>query len=280
MTNRAPTIDPPELARLLASKPQDVAALIRRRLADVRACVMFDSTRVAKASLRGGLMDRLLGRGEPTIVLPPTASKFGGMPYVENANEHPDGRFLGQINFAEVAQALRSTGAAIPDDMPAKGLLAVDLVEPISVGRIRWYPDPSDGKSVEPPKVDWVAKYEAKPNFRGSWSLRGLEFFDGIDADDELWDLMNDLEVPGVDEDSRSGHKLFGHANEALNEHYGFTPAPGRSDSIRDYRLVWRIDYDNAAGFAWGTNWLYVIIHKDDLARGALDKAVLTGANA
>jgi hypothetical protein len=140
--------------------------------------------------------------------------------------------------------------------------------------------DPSDDKSVAPPRVDWVAKYEARPNFRGSWSLRGLEFFDGIDADDELWDFMNDLEVRGVDEDARSGHKLFGHANEALNQHYGFTPPSGRSDSIRDYRLVWRIDYDNAAGFAWGTNWLYVIIHKDDLARGALHKAVLTGANS
>jgi len=65
-----------------------------------------------------------------------------------------------------------------------------------------------------------------------------------------------------------------------LNEHYGLKPVAGRSDSIRDYALLWRIDFDNAAGFAWGTNWLYVVIHKDDLARGALENAVVTGANA
>ncbi len=91
---------------------------------------------------------------------------------------------------------------------------------------------------------------------------------------------MNDLEVAGIDEDSRAGHKLFGHPNESLNEHYGLTPAPGRSNSIREYALLWRIDCDPAAGLAWGTNWLYVIIHKDDLAVGVVERAVLTGANA
>jgi hypothetical protein len=40
------------------------------------------------------------------------------------------------------------------------------------------------------------------------------------------------------------------------------------------------VDYDHQAGFAWGTNWLYVVIHRDDLARGALENAVVTGANA
>jgi hypothetical protein len=91
---------------------------------------------------------------------------------------------------------------------------------------------------------------------------------------------MNDLEVPDVDLDGRGGHKLFGHPNKVLNEHYGFEPAPGRSKSIRDYALVWRIDCDNAAGFSWGTNWICVVIHKDDLESGAFERAVVTGANA
>ena len=240
---------------------------------------MFDSTRVTGTPLRGKLLDRIRGRTAPNAALPPTASKFGGRPYLEGNEEH-SGRFLGQVNFAEVAQALRSSGASMPADMPSRGLLALDLVEPISTGRVRWYPHPSDDKSVESRQVDCVAKYETSVNFRGSWSLRGLEWFDGVDSDDELWDLINDLEVAGVDEDAHSGHKLFGHANEALNEHYGFVPPPGRPDSIREYRLLWRIDSDGAAGFAWGTNWFYVIIHRDDLAAGALGRAVLTGANA
>ena len=280
MTNTPPTVDSAQLTRILASRPREVVELVRQRLADLRACVMFDCTRVNKTPLRGSVLDRLLGRVEPSFLLQPTASKFGGLPYVEKADEHLDGRFVGQINFAEVTDALRSSGAAIPADMPTKGLLALDLLNPFWTGRVRWYADPRPDKSVPPARTEWVAKYEAKPTFRGSWSLRGLEFFDGIDDDHELWEFMNNLDLPGIDEDAHSGHKLFGHANEVLNEHYGFTPVPGRSDSIRDYRLVWRINFDNAAGFAWGTNWLYVIIHKDDLAAGALEKALLTGANA
>jgi uncharacterized protein YwqG len=241
---------------------------------------MFDSARASHTPLRGKLVDRLIGRTVPTIVLPPTASKFGGIPYLEYPEERLDGRFVGQINFGEVTEALLSSEAAIPEGMPSKGLLALDLIEPISAGRIRWYPDPADDKSVQARRIDWVAKYEARPRFRASQSLRGLEWFDGIHDDDELWNFMNDLEVEGVDEDAHRGHKLFGHANESLNEHYGFVPAPGRSDSIREYRLLWRIDFDNEAGFAWGSNWLYVIIHRDDLATGALDRAVLTSANS
>lgn len=137
------------------------------------------------------------------------------------------------------------------------------------------------GKGVHGVQCDVVAKYEASIDCRGSWSLRGLAWFDAVSKDDdELFDFLTDLEVPGVDEDAHSGHKLFGHPNEALNEHYGFEPLPGRSASIRDYALLWRIDYDNPAGFAWGTNWLYVVIERGDLARGAFENALVTGANA
>ena len=34
-------------------------------------------------------------------------------------------------------------------------------------------------------------------------------------------------------------------------EHHGLRPIAGRSDSIRDYALVWRIDGDHAAGISW-----------------------------
>jgi hypothetical protein len=108
-----------------------------------------------------------------------------------------------------------------------------------------------------------------------------LDWFDAVpDSDDELWEYMNDLEIPGVDVEAHGRHELFGHAHDALNEHYGFEPPPGRSSSIRDYVLLWRIDHDDAAGFSWGTNRLYVILHVDDLRVSAFQHAIVVGANA
>jgi hypothetical protein len=210
-----------------------------------------------------------------------TTSKFGGAPYAEGNSDLRGGRFIGQINFEEVAHALANEQFPMPEGVPTAGLMAVDLVHGIFRARVRWYPNPDDSKAANPGPVEVVAKYEAKIDFNGGWSLRGLEWFDFVPkGDDELWEYMNDLELPGVDVDARGGHKLFGHANEALNEHYGFEPSSVRSKSIRDYALIWRIDYDNAAKFSWGTNWLYVVIHVDDLKQGAFDQAIVTGANA
>ena len=107
--------------------------------------------------------------------------------------------------------------------------------------------------------------------------MKGLEFYDAVGSDDELQNYLIELEIDGVD---IADHRLFGHTDEVLNEHYGLKPVSGRSNDIRDYALVWRIDADHPAGFHWGTNWLYVVIHKDDLARGAFEHAIVTGANA
>jgi len=270
----------PELERLLSTRPATVGEAIRRVVADIRPCVRLETTRATGEPLRQSMMKRLLGRSPGVPVLAPTASKLGGIPYIETVGEL-GGRFIGQINFAEASTALAMGGFQLPEGMPNKGLLAVDLTAGTFSGRVRWYPDPHESRAVDPGSIDTVAKYEAKVQFRGSWSLRGLAWFDDVPkGDEELWNYLNDLEVPGVDEDARDGHKLFGHPNEALNEHYGFDPVPGRSSAIADYALVWRINYDNAAGFAWGTNWLYVVIHLDDLARGSFEHAVVTGANA
>ena len=43
--------------------------------------------------------------------------------------------------------------------------------------------------------------------------------------------------------------------------------------------MLWRITFDNVADFGWGTNWVYVIVHRDDLAEDRLDRALVTGAN-
>lgn len=275
-----PTTLLPELERLLATRPPQLGEAIRRVVSDVRPCVRLRSKRVGSRPMRGGVLDRLLRRPPPAPVLPATASKFGGMPYFEHESELPGGRFIGQVNFADVTQALAKQEFPLPAGMPERGLLALDLVPGQLGGRVRWYPAPH-ARELATLEVDAVAKYETAIDFEGSWSLRGLNWFDRVpEEDDELWDYMNELEIADVDRDAHGGHKLFGHANEALNEHYGLTPIPGRSDAIRDYALIWRVDYDNPAGFSWGTNWLYVVIHRDDLARGAFENAIVTGANA
>jgi hypothetical protein len=278
---KRPELPTGALEQLLATRAPEVAAAVRSTFEDLRPCVRLETTRASAVPLRGRMLDRLLHRPLPAPVLPATESKFGGLPYVESQTSFDGWSFIGQIDFAAATRALTAQRAAIPDGMPAAGLLAVDLKVGTFGGRVRWYPDAAEAKALHAVQCDVVAKYEAKIDFRGSWSLRGLAWFDAVaKGDDELFELLNDLEVPGVDEDGHWGHKLFGHPNEVLNEHYGFTPLPGRSSSIRDYALVWRVDYDNAAGFAWGTNWIYVVVERSDLERGDFQNAIVTGANA
>lgn len=281
MTNGLPRTLLPELEELLSSRSPELGEVIRRTVKDVRPCVVLKTTRAAQVPSRGRFIDRLLGRPAPTPVVSATASKFGGLPYAKNSSDLSGGRFIGQINFAEAATSLVAQGCPIPTGMPSAGLLAVDLMPGRFSGRVRWYAEPTESKAVRQVTAESVGKYEATIEFRGGWSARGLSWFDAVpEKDTALWNYMNDLEIPGIDEDARRGHKLFGHTNEALNDHYPFRPSPGRSHSIRDYALIWRITYDNAAGISWGTNWLYVVIHRADLALGAFERAVVTGANA
>jgi hypothetical protein len=221
----------------------------------------------------------LFGAKEAPPVLGPAASKFGGLPYCEHSSEVSGYRFIGQVNFAEVTAVMLDAGAPVPDGMPDRGLIAVDLGKSLLDCRVRWYPDPSDAKAVVC-AVPAVAKYEARMIFQSSWSLRGLEWFDAVpDGDDELWEYMNELTVPGVDEEDRDGHKLFGHMNEVMNEYFNGAPV-GPLTEVRHHRLVWRINWDNAADFAWGTNWIYVVVHERDLADRRLDRALVRIANA
>jgi Domain of unknown function (DUF1963) len=281
MTAGLPNTLLPKLEELLSSRSPEVSEAIRRTVTDVRPCVMLETSRAGQVPTRGKLIDRLLGKPPPTPLLSTTTSKFGGVPYVEGASDLSGGRFIGQVNFAEATNSLVAQDCPIPAGMPSAGLLAVDLMPGRFGGRVRWYPEPKESKAVHQVGTDVVGKYEASIEFRGGWSARGLNWFDAVpENDSELWNYMNDLEVPRIDEDARRGHKLFGHANEALNDHYPFTPSPGRSQSIRDYALIWRITYDDAAEISWGTNWLYAVVHRDDLAQSAFERAVLTGANA
>lgn len=267
----------PDLERLLATRPPHVADAIRRTFSDVRPCAIVESARANKVPIRGRWLDRLRRQPPPPPVLSPTVSKFGGVPYLESAEPVEKYRFIGQINFAEVSEALSREGFPAPAGMPRVGLLTVYMSTTAFDGKLYWYPAPDESKAVRT-TVKCASKYEAQLHFRGGWSLRGLDYYGGVPKHDkELWNYINELEIPAVDTDY-SPH-LFGHTCDSLNDHYGLTPVAGRSNSIRDYALIWRIDGDSPAGLDWGSNCLYVVIHREDLARGAFENAILTGAN-
>lgn len=274
-----PRLPPTELEALLAARPKDVADAIRRTVADLRPCVHVESARASGTPIRGRFIHRILGRPAPKSVLSVLTSKFGGAPYCEKTGELEGGQFLGQINFSEVTAALNSQRAELPDGMPTAGLFAMDRT---SKGfRVRWYPNPRAELAVDAGQRQAIAKYEAAMTVQGSWSLRGLDWFAAVPKDDqELWTCMNELDVRGVDRDSRYGHKLFGHPNEILSQHESFVHQAGGSTSIRDYALIWRVSFDNQAGFDWGTHWIYALIEKQYLERGELNRAVVAIENA
>lgn len=173
---RAPAQDLRALDALLASRPPDVAERVRGIVTDVRPCAIPSSVRVGAAPLRGGLVSRLLGKTPPPPSLSPLTSKFGGRPYVEDASEIRDGAFLGQIDFSEVTRALRAEDSPIPDGMPDRGLLAIDVTGGMFEARTRWYPAPEADKCRDASAMPSVGKFEAAIRCSGGWSLQGLDW--------------------------------------------------------------------------------------------------------
>jgi hypothetical protein len=235
------------------------------------------SERAASYPLKRGILGRLLSLPTSAPVLGRTESKFGGFPYWEERDLNWKGiAFLGQVNFGDIPDP--------PPGAPARGILAVDMVQTWkNPFRVRWYPNPRDSAAQSGEQPSCVGRWESRLCFREGWSLPGGEAWHaplpaGYGA---LWDAWLNWTPQGYLEDERNEcHRLFGHKSGALDEHYGFESRENRSDSIDDYEMLWRITFDNTAGFSWGTNWVYVIIHKDDLRAGRLDQAVVTGANA
>jgi hypothetical protein len=182
------------------------------------------------------------------------------------------------VNFAQISDSLPSC--------PRAGILAVDVAPDLSASRgfrTRWYPRPDEAAARTERSVACVGKWETRMRFQSGWSLPGGNAWGLVlypDPDPDLWEEWNDW-VPehyllDVQDDR---HRIAGHRPAGLDEHYGFEPAPGRSDDIEEYELLWSITFDNVADFAWGSNMVYVIIHRDDLAEARLDRAVVTGAN-
>lgn len=280
MTKPPPPLELPDHIRALLSKyPDGVRRVADFLAASPRPCVYMTSRRVGDRPTRRGGLGRLLGLGIAEPQLAPDRSKFGGRPYTTASDLPWRGfRFLGQINFGELPE--------VPNGLPDGGVLRIDEDRSGSPGagafRVRWFPKGANDHPADPGPVDSVGKYETEMIFRTGWSLPGGKAWEQIlpEGDEELWQAWNDWNPDGyLDDERQECHRLFGHRSAGLDEHYGFEPASGRSDDISEYEMLLRLTFDNDAGFAWGTNWVYVILHRDDLAGGRLDRAVVTGAN-
>ena len=101
-------------------------------------------------------------------------------------------------------------------------------------------------------------------------------------GDSQLQDAWSDWTPAGYLEDERGAgfHRLSGHRSAGLDEPYAFVPPPGRGNDLRAYAQLWRITFDNASGFHWGTNQAYVLLHPEDLDANQLGRAVVTWSNA
>ncbi|MCP3102215.1 DUF1963 domain-containing protein [Myxococcus sp. K15C18031901] len=272
-------VPPPELRALLRSRSPSLARDVERFLADApRGCAYVRSERVASSPLQPSLLHRLRGMRAARPVLGVLDSKFGGVPYVEEADlSWKDHRFLGQVQFEQLRDS--------PPGMPAQGLFALDLVETrfgAPAFRVRWYPEPSEvrARSVVTPRS--VGRWEARMVFAPGLSLPGgPAWMAPLPTDDEeLLDAWMEWTPHGFLEDEWGAepcHRLLGHVSGGLED---LGPVPGRREPLGAYEMLWRIDLDRSADFDWGTNWVYVLVHRDDLAANRLERAVVVTANA
>ena len=274
---------PEELRRRFRSRAPALETDIERLLeAALSPCLYICSDRVARSPLRPSVFHGLMGHKAARPVLSELDSKFGGIPYVEETDLTWEGfHFLGQINFAQIEQTLGT--------LPRRGVFALDrnLRAPdcsVNSLRVRWYPEPDEARAraVSPPRC--VGRWETRMRFSAGWSLPGGDAWEALLPTDDasLLEPWSDWAPPGCLEDEHKGglHRLSGHPSGGLDEPYAFVPPPGRSGELQGYAQLWRIGFDNASGFHWGTNQAYVLIHPDDLAANRLERAVVAWANA
>ena len=244
----------------------------------VRPCVAVTSRRVSEKPLRRSALARVFGARESSPVLGPLESKFGGTPYCEQPEDWKDHSFLGQIDLAQATSVLPPTAARLT------GLLRLDLPKDIAATealRVRWFRAPSAQRAV-PTQAEPVGRWETRLEFNLSWTLPERN------ALEPLWPLREppwfeyDRFFPeGYNADAFDGfHRLLGHKSSGLDEHYGLTAPPGCSEDIAAYECLLRLTFDNVADFGWGTNWIYVLVPAEDLARSDLGRLVVTGANS
>lgn len=159
--------------------------------------------------------ERLIGRSGDDPELPRMGSKYGGLPYLEDADEWPstsDGRrdrFVGQIDFAD---------AETPAHLPGRGILAVYAPpaepaadeDPFECFRTRWYPGPAPHRAAPPGDFCPTLPFEAPIELARADSYRlpttWGEVVPGPVADRQDLELDDQLEEVNVAIWESSGH--------------------------------------------------------------------------
>ncbi len=244
----------------------------------VRPCVAITAHRVSKP-IRRNLFARLFGAHEATKpLLGATESKFGGTPYCETEEEWNEHAFLGQIDLACATAALPASSVRLT------GLLRIDLRLSSSGEnedfRVRWFREPSADRAVAT-TASSVGDWETQLDFRLAWTLPEGEALEALwPLREPHWCEYEEFFPKGYNADGRNEfHRMLGHKPSALDEHYGWCPPTGCSDDIASYECLLRLIFDNAAGFSWGSNAIYLLVPREDLARADLSRIVVTAAN-
>lgn len=284
MSRDAPKIVlPREIAAQLDAFRDGLAAETTHTLTSLaRPCALLTSRRVSPAPLRRGALMRLFGAKTAAASLSVMSSKFGGTPYTEAGEDWSGWSFLCQLDLS----AMTAPDGPLPEQK-LRGIIRVDVATkspdgPGGLLRAVHHPEASLERAVPALAVESVGSWECAIDARRSWSLpRDRENWFSRVPHEDLWDVFNELEVPGYDEDSRDeAHRLGGWRAGGLDEHYGFDAPEGCSDDITDYAQVLRITFDNVADFGWGSNWCYVLTPETDLERGGRLRLVTTAANS
>lgn len=220
---------------------------------------------------------RWFARAWQPLILARTASKLGGVPYLTDAAQWPrigdrPLQWLGQINFAEV----RPHQASLPE----RGILAMWFDRSFWRGRpplvCRWFPEPDAARAADlpgdAPQVTWL--YETALHFRPT------RWYGDVD-DDALAAILTDCELDERDRvyDRLDSEGREHHATQELLASTWRDLARDLGESRRGRTVLYRISFENEAGFAWGTNTFYLHIADQDLANGALDRVTAAVAN-
>jgi hypothetical protein len=280
MASTPPPVRFPDAVRrdLDAHRPGLADETERTMATHVRPCVAMTAHRVSRAPLRRSPVTRLFGAREAEPVLGVMESKLGGTPYCETDDDWTRHVFLGQIDLAQATAVLPA------DAVRLTGMLRIDLCSGASFTeavRVRWFRQPSTTRAIAATPTS-VGNWEARLDFKLVWTLP-----EG-DALEAIWPLRNPpwseyerffptgYNADGFDE----FHRMLGHRSSGLDDHHGFSPPPGCSDDIASYECLLRMTCDNAAGIDWGTNWLYLLVPREDLACADLSRIVATAANS
>lgn len=263
----------PTLSSALKSADVDVSELRSWLEARARPAAILRSHRVSPQPLRRNPLLRVLGAKAATPTLGPLASKWGGTPYTEEDEDWRHHAFLGQLDLSAAPEVVPALGL--------HGLLRIDVgPRSIEAGeiRVKWFPEPSLSR-YRPCEVASVGAWECEVRFEPSWTLPETQhdFFDHWPAAlrDAWLDVGEDL--PGFAGDT---HRLGGWATGGLDEPYFFEPPSGAPRALTDYEMLLRICSDSEAGFSWGSNWIYVLLAREDLKRGDASRLVVTAANS